>query len=205
MKKIWLFVLGLLILILLFVLIKQKPTPPVTPLGPSPSVTANPPITVDTSDLQAGGSSYRDVQGVYLFLYPSDYKLDEQNNGTITRIYKTGPTQRGQTEMYDGAIITFETIDLQGETLSKWADEYIKNATADGTTKLTETKKSITQRNYPGFTFTLEGLGEAKYLVLQKDTSSHNAVIITTFVADPQNVGFQQEVDKTLMTLELLK
>jgi hypothetical protein len=201
MKTIGLFIL--LILITIGFLWFAQNTPSKT--SPAATTATTPQPTTDTSDLRAGGSSFSDPEGVYVFLYPSDYQLDKQNNGKIIRIYKTGPTQRGQTEMYDGAIVTFETHNLEGQTLTSWVDLHIKTATADGTTKTVEQKKSIAYNNYSGFTYTLRGLGEARYLVLQKDAQSKYGIVITIFIADPQNVGFQKEVDETLATLEILK
>lgn len=168
------------------------------------TTSTTPAPTIDNNDLMQGGSSYSDVNGLYTFLYPSDYKLDIADPVHI-RIYKYGATQTGQTEMYDGVLIVFEDINLGNKSLSQWVDDNIKTTTADGTLKIIEPKKSITINNYPGFTYSTQGLGEAKYYVLQKDSSSKNAVVITTAVMDPKNVGFQKEVDKTLSTLQLLK
>jgi hypothetical protein len=172
---------------------------------PSPTQPVTSQAPVDTNDLRAGGSSYRDPQGMYVFLYPSDYTQDEQNNGKMIRVYKLGPSQKGQTEMYDGVNVMFESVDLQQQTLEQWVDTSIQTATADGLSEIVEPKKKITQNSYPGFTYTLQGLGEAKFYVLQKDASSNYAVVVTTSVMDPQNVGFQQQVDKILATLEILK
>lgn len=161
--------------------------------------------TIDNSDLKLGGSSYGDPQGVYQFLYPSEYKIDEQNNGKQIRIYKIGATQKGQTEMYDGAIIVFEKVTLDGKSLSDWVDNNLDSIQKDGSFEITEPKKSITLNNYPGFSYSVRGLGEAKYIIIQKNTESNYAVLLSISVSDPQNVGFQKEVDKTLSTLEIFK
>lgn len=162
-------------------------------------------FTVDTKDLQQGGASFADPNGIFTILYPIDYKIDQQNNGKQTRIYKMGPTQQGQTEMYDGVILVFEGVSLSGMKLDKWIDESIKNATADGTTEIIEDKKPTQYNKYPGFTYKLRGLGEFQYIVMQKDTQSDHAVVITVLIADPQNIGFQKEVDQIINTLQILK
>jgi len=162
--------------------------------------------TIDASDLRMGGSSFSDPDGIYTFLYPNDYKIDPQDPEKRTRIYKTGATQKGQTEIYDGVIIVFQPVALEeNESLSDWVDESIKTMTADGTSEVIEPKKAIMLNNYPGFSYMLRGLGTAQYYVLQKDTESDYAVVITTSVSDPEDVGFQAEVDKTLSTIEILK
>ena len=88
--------------------------------------------TVAADGLKIGGSSYGDDNGLYSFLYPSEYTIDESDTKHI-RIYKTGPTQTGQTEMYDGVIVVFEVLELGGQSLSDWVDENITSITSDGT------------------------------------------------------------------------
>lgn len=156
------------------------------------------------SDLGAGGNSYLDSTKTFSFLYPNDFKLDESDPKHV-RIYKQGTTQKGQTEMYDGVILVFEVVSLDNKNLSSWVDDYIKNATADGTLEVTEGKKGFSIKNYPGFGFKMRGLGESQYYVLEKDATSTQAVLITSLVADPGNLGFQKQVDDSLNTLQLLK
>lgn len=71
--------------------------------------------------------------------------------------------------------------------------------------ELVSPKKRVDINNYPGFTYTIRGLGEAVNYAVQKDPNSPYAVSITTLVADPGNVGFEEEVNAALSTLQLLK
>lgn len=161
--------------------------------------------TQPSDELLAGGSGYIDPSGVFSILYPNDWKIDNQNNGQVTRVYKTGVTQRGQTEMYDGIIITFELFDLKGASLSNWLDAHIKEISVDGMTQITKPKKAITLNTFPGFSYTTRGLGEFNTIIVQKDTKSPYAIQVTSLVADPQNIGYQKEVDDVLSSLKLLK
>ncbi len=160
--------------------------------------------SVDTRELKAGGSSYREASGAYTFLYPADFILDTKDPKHI-RIYKIGATQRGQTEMYDGVLVVFEVVPLARKNLSDWVDTHITESTADGTSEITIPKKEVKLNNYTGYTYTIRGLGESKNYVFQKDSSSDTAVLISTSVNDPASVGFQSEVDKILSTLEIFK
>lgn len=161
-------------------------------------------IDSQTADaLKAGGNSYLDTGGVFSFLYPSDYKMDKQ--GTFVRVYKNGPSQKGQTEMYDGVLILIEPVDLAGKSVSDWVDENIDAATMDGTSKVTKAKSAATVGSYTGFIYTIEGLGTSNHTVLQKDANSQNAVHIITAVFDPTEVGFESEVASILSTLQILK
>lgn len=190
----------------------KTPEPSPTPIASTPSIRPSPTQWIATpttakridADLLAAGSSYADTNGVYSFLYPSDFKLDT-SDPQHPRIYKTGSTQQGQTEMYDGVMVVFETIQLQEPSLNVWVDEYIKTRTADGTSQVTSPKKPFILETYQGFMFEMRGLGTATYYALQKDTASKYAVLITTSVNDPQNVDFQTDVDKIFSTIELHK
>ena len=86
-----------------------------------------------------------------------------------------------------------------------WVDQQIKTATTDGTSEIIEPKTTTTLNNFPGYTYKIRGLGEFKTYAVQKDTNSKNAVLITTLVEDPTSAGFQEQVDKTLSTLQILK
>lgn len=183
---------------------KMRSIPARNNISTSVSDSIRPQPSIDNSDLKAGGSSYSDTQAVYTILYPADYILDTKDT-QHTRIYKTGATQKGQTEIYDGVVIVIETIELQGKTMQEWVDDYLKQTTSDGTSVVVKSKKSIVFNNYPGFTYAVRGQGEATTYVLQKNSASNYAVVITTMVSDPENVGYQTEVDKTLSTIDILK
>ncbi len=157
------------------------------------------------NDLMSGGNSYLDPKGVFSVLYPNDYKQDVDGNGTHIRFYKTGATQRGQTEIYDGVLLVFEDVNLGNQKLSAYVDQRIKDSTADGTLQVQKQKTSTTINNYPAYTYTARGFGEATYYVVQKDPTSKNAVVIAASVNDPQQKNYQKEVDSTLATLQLLK
>lgn len=200
MKKPPILILLAIIGIIGFVVISKSSIP--APLAPE---TQTPMPTINNSELKQGGSSLSDPVGVYSLLYPADYRFDSENEGTAMRIYKQGPTQRGQTEMYDGALAVFERIELGSLTMNEWVDAQISQASTDGISELVEAKKPIKLNNYSGFSYAVRGLGVSTYWVIQKDASSPYAVRISTLVSDPENVGFQKEVDMILSTLELHK
>ncbi len=159
------------------------------------SVTPTTSVPQPTPNILASGSSFLDPSGVYGFLYPSDFKLDTQDS-LHPRIYKYGPTQKGQTEMYDGVLMVFEVINLKNQSLRDWV--YLQPETAD-------LPNPISINNYQGFSYVTKGLGDSTHYVVQKDPTSKYAINITYMVADPTNVGFQNQVDTTLSTLNILK
>jgi len=155
--------------------------------------------------LQQGGSSYSDSKGIFSMLYPNDYVLDLQGNGQYIRITKKGATQRGQTEMYDGVIMVFEPIELKGMPLAQVIDARIAEIKVSGTSELVKDKTPITVGAHSGYEYTIRSLGESTYTVLQKDSNSPYAVSISRLVADPEEVGYQKEVDAIFQTLQFLK
>jgi hypothetical protein len=155
------------------------------------------------SELQQGGSSFTDPENIFALLYPNDYIQDTQGPNQF-RFYKQGPTQTGQTEVYDGIIINIETINLGEQNLSDWVDSRITSSTQDGTSEIVKEKSTISVNGYPGYSYTLRGLGEFETLVVQKDQDSNFAIGITTLIADPGNLGFEQEFKSILSTLNLL-
>ncbi len=58
---------------------------------------------------------------------------------------------------------------------------------------------------YPGFQYTLRGLGTSQNIVLQKDANSTHALLITFAISDPNQKGYQDEVDSILQSITLAK
>jgi hypothetical protein len=147
----------------------------------------------DTAPLRAGGSSYSDAQGVFTFLYPSDYTIDHQEGDKYTRVFKRATTQRSQSEISDGVMVVFERVELGDKSLSEWVDAQ------------TQAKKMVTLNGYEGYTYSLQNPSETTYVVVSKDLQSDYAVKINILVADPNQQNYQLEVDAILSTLELRK
>lgn len=182
---------------------QAAPSPSTTTLD---SDTTSLPSSGDSSrsaELMAGGSSYLHPNGNFSFLYPNDYQIG--NEGMFVRIYKNGPSQKGQTEMYDGVLMLFEPINLQGKSLSEWVDQNIEASTMDSMSKVTKVKAATKVKNYSGHTYSLEGLGESNHVVLQKDNNSGTGVHIIYSTYDPTGVGFDAQVESIIKTLEILK
>ncbi len=156
------------------------------------------------SPLPSGIQRYEDPQGAYTFTYSSTYTLDAQNEGEQVRITRLGPTQQGQTEIYDGVVMVFEAVDLGSTPLTAWVDKRIAESTNDGTVEVTKKKTKTTLGKYDGFQYTTRGLGEFTNYVIQKDTTSTKALEITVLQTDPQKIGFDLEVQEVLASIDLL-
>lgn len=166
---------------------------------PTPSAQPTP-----SSELLAGGSSYRDTDGVFTFLYPNDYELDEQDK-QHPRIYKRGEEQRPQSEMTNGIILVFESVELKGQTLAQLVDARIAEATADDNSELTGPKQETVINNYSGFKYEMDGFGSSQNFIIQKNAQSPWAVVITAMIADPKQQNYEADMMSVLSTLELQK
>lgn len=109
-------------------------------------LTVNPQL----DSLRAGGSSFSDPNGLYTFLYPNDYVLDTSDK-LHPRIFKRGPSERPQSEMSDGALVVFESVDLEDETLEQFVDTRIEESIANETSELVQPKNATTVNTIPGF------------------------------------------------------
>lgn len=199
-------VIGLLIIAVVvggYLFLNAQSSQPQTPSPkPMPQVSIQPD---ELNELQAGGSSYQDPDGTFVLLYPNDYTMDTENNGAIVRFVKRGEMERPQSEISNGVLVVIEKADTGNMSLAQWVDSRIDQITADGTTQITEGKKQIMLNGQPAFTYQSRGLGESQTYVVKKDNNATNVLIISTLVADPNNVGYQAEVDAMLETVEVLK
>lgn len=155
--------------------------------------------------LKVSGLTYQDPQGRYAFLYPEEYSLDHEGGDQSTRIVKRAVTARPQSEISDGVMVVFETVDLGEQTLEAAVDARIESSTANGLAELVQPKQSFSLNSYPAFSYELGGVGAAKHIVIQKNSQSKHAIVVSILVADPQGKGYQSEVDTILSTIELLK
>ena len=133
----------------------------------------------------------------YSFKYPSNLSIDLENGPELTL---SGPTQKQNTEIYDGIYIHFSSpLNLGGKTLSQYIDSSIEEAKIVG--QLLKPKQGITVNGIAGFKYTFQGLGTFEHFVLQsKDQKC--TVDITNGTVDPTNQGYQKTVNQILSTFE---
>lgn len=207
MKTVLIIVILLLAAGTLLFFVSNRPAQPSlttdTEVTTSPTVDTSLSGTPDTSALRAGGSSYRDPDGMYTFLYPSDYVLDEQGENRV-RIYKRAPSARPQGEMTDGVILEFETVRLQGQTLQQWIAARVNQSDPDDTLPLAERSQATVLNTYPGYIYAVSDSGDTSQIVVQRTAGADTAVNIMTLIQDPQGNNYRREVDAILSTLELL-
>jgi len=111
-----------------------------------------------------------------------------------------GPTQTGQTELFDGISFTvfkrtYEQVNLR-EVVEAQRQADMDVGSAD------EIEEFILNA-MTGYYYMGEGLGLFTNIFI--DAGSSETFIISYAVPDPQNQGFQQTVNTMMSTLELTK
>ena len=137
-----------------------------------------------------------DTIGFSMYYDPS-LTLQEETK-TDVRFYKQGPSQRGQTEMYDGMIVTVRKIDVVGDTQA-YIDNQIEQYKDIGsiTEPLHDSKlNGISTKEYG-----VSGLGDAKIIFVS--INNQTLLEVSYMVPDPTNAGFQKTVDLMLSTFKL--
>jgi len=136
----------------------------------------------------------------YTFKYPPNVELKEME-ASIAVLNKWGPTQKADTEFYDGISLRFQPFEIPQTTLKDYVQAQIGEIEMAGIAKVISGPSPIAISNYSGLTYVTEGLGTFKTIVIQTD----NGVMfmeITDSTVDPQNLGFVETVNQILSTFK---
>jgi len=171
-------------------------------LTPSPELTPTPQETEQPADETANWKTYTNSEAGFSFKYPEDVSLIENE---IVRLSLWGPTQKPQTEFYDGISLQFELpFELGNTPLENYVQSVIEAEIVEGISELIKDKEKIVIAGLEGYTFTIRGLGEFQYIYLQSSDSVY-AIEITNATRDPAGQGFLQTVDLILSTFKFIK
>jgi hypothetical protein len=141
------------------------------------------------------------TESTYKFSYPPDADLTEQEASVVV-LSKWGPTQTEATELFDGYSISFKPREAPDKSLN--VNSLTGNLIAEienlGISKVISGPDQIVIGKYEGLTFTEEGLGTFKHIILGDDQGI--LVEISTIVSDPGGLGFSEIVDMILSSFE---
>jgi len=159
-----------------------------------PTLKATPAIE-DIADPTADWETYSNE--IYQIKYPKDIKLKQAENSIS--LTKMGPSQKEDTEFYDGISLSFTVLPLGELTLEEYVDKQLKEGME--LFDVIEGKKEASINNIPGFGYAVQGLGIHKYLLVQR---SDQVIIIGDNTQDPADQGFAKTVDEILKTFQLI-
>jgi len=121
-----------------------------------------------------------------------------EDSETDVRFYKIGPTQQGQTEMYDGIVFSVRRVAIIEEQ-QLYIDTQIEQFKEVGT--ITEPLHDISINGVSAKEFGASGLGDFKIIFVPVDDKTF--IEISYITPDPTNIGFQKIVETILSTFKL--
>lgn len=130
--------------------------------------------------------------------YDPSLTVSEDNN-TDVRFYKNGPTQKGQTEMFDGIIVTFRKISVTDGGLS-YINAQMEQYKNVGT--ITELLHDDMLNGIPVKEYSAIGVGNFKIIFVP--INNETLLEISYMAPDPTSLGFQKTVDTMLSTFKLI-
>lgn len=129
--------------------------------------------------------------------YPSEVTQSEKD-GYVT-FTQWGPTQKDQTEFYDGINILIKTGSLNGQTLTDYVNKEVENSKQNG--DILEYPKTANIAGVSGLQYKASGLGSFTYYYVP--IKNDNFLQIIDGTNDPTNVGFAKTVAVMLSTLQI--
>jgi len=175
--------------------LSTSPTQTPTSTQPTLKPATSSPTTPETDTTIPNWETYTEPN--FSIQYPSDVELSFQED-TIY-LSKWGPTQKPETEFYDGISLSFTIKQLSNQTLEQYTDTQIQQEKDMGFMEIFEEKQPYQMNDYSGFTYTTTGLGTHQYILLQ-NPNLDQFVEITNSTSDPTNQGFDSIVDQILST-----
>lgn len=177
--------------------IRQKQSTPLPVVTKQPEA-ANPTPTIDPiAEWKTYSASTYEVK------YPEEMtaRIEE---ASVFYLSKWGPTQKKDTELYDGISLRFQPFELPDIDLEAYVQDKVQETETEGMAEIISPPVPINIGDYKGLTYTSRGLGTHKYIYIQSSDKIMLMEIIDSTV-DPNNQGFQQITDQILSTFKFIK
>ncbi len=177
-----------------------EPTPivsqPTTKPTPTPEPTT-PPIT----DPTAGWETFTDVERRFSFRYPPTWEMNKvrgRMTGEIVSFDFWGPTQKPNTELYDGIAVIFAERENTEDLSSK---EYaLKENPPERDTGVTESEETISVGGRTGYKLVVSGLGKSILIYLPLGNKILEIIIFGAI----DNAQYSNQYNQILSTFKFL-
>ena len=178
----------------------EAPTP-VSKATPTPISTPTPTLApTPTPDITANWKTYTNTEEGFSFKHPENLSPDEKED--IVILFLWGPTQKPDTEFYDGISLQFNfPFKLENKSLESYVDSAITESKQ--TSEIIKAKEKIVINGLNGYTYTERGLGDFQSIFLES-SGSVDGIEIVNATRDPTGQGFQQTVDQVLSTFKFI-
>lgn len=168
----------------------SSPTP-LAEITPTLEVAATPGPTTDWQ-------TYTSAECGFLIRHPENLEVDETHGCVGFSLW--GPSQKPETEFYDGLSLRFNSGDLGNKTLKALAEE--KAAEFDDFGEILIPPKEATIAGRTGYTFKARGLGDFTHFYISPKPGTYLEIVDATI--DPTGQGFPETVSLMLETLTFL-
>lgn len=130
--------------------------------------------------------------------YPKHMKLEERDNVVYLTVW--GPTQRTETEFYDGISLSFSYGPLGNRSLKEYVDIHAQHSTTGA--EILIPPAIIVIIGISGYSYRVRGAGDFSEIYLPFGSDGYFRIIDGT--ADPTGKGFQKTVNEILSTFRFL-
>lgn len=158
-------------------------------------------IEPELFDPTAGWKTYTSAKHGFTIKYPGEINLKEEEDSSVT-LTLWGPTQKTETEFYDGLGLRFNSGSLGGKTLKDFVEEKINEA-EEAEAEILIPLTPITIGGVSGYTYRIRGLGESTSIYVSVKPGSY--IEIDNFTSDPTGKGFEETAELILSTFKFLK
>lgn len=141
---------------------------------------------------------YEDINNKFSFKYPPDLSPKIYDDKSVV-IEKWGPTQKEDTEFYDGLSISFTIYPLEGKTFAETVMSNRQGSEEVSGEKISEPTKIITS-GFEGLTYEVMGHHYFFYPI-----GDSNYLFVTNMTNDPTNAGFTEIAEQILSTFVIYK
>lgn len=135
---------------------------------------------------------------IYSLYHPQKMMVRDEGNG-INAFVLIGPSQKGQTEMYDGINFTVLTGNYETNDFREFVDSEVKKMQSEGTIRVEQGILSVSIGENDGYEFMSRSLGEFRNIYF--DAGNKKFVHVVILLEDPTKQGFDKIVDQMLQTL----
>jgi hypothetical protein len=166
----------------------------ISPTQSTPSVAA-----AKTIDPMADWKTYVSSESGFMLKHPSQVAVSvhRETAEAVTTVFTlVGPTQRENTEFFDGISLQFTTGELGDKTLEALVTDKANDVKAHAA--ITKDVALVSVSGINGYSFAAEGVGNITYIYLP-DGGAY--IQIADLTEDPTNQGFKQIVSDMLATL----
>jgi len=178
----------------------SKPTQSTVPANyeNSPSNSPTGSSLVPTTSSNNSWEKYSSIPLGFSINHPADLAPKKQEETIV--FYKQGPSQRDETEFYDGIDLTFSSGTYNGDFYSV-ASQKLQEVKDWPTYVSSAEIKALALAGKEAYSFEAVTMGKAVYYFIKKNSNEY--IEIANSTNDPTNQGFENIVSQMLTSLKI--